>query len=97
MAGEWPRVPISHVGTTVIGGTPSRSVADDGDDSVPWATAKDVGAVSGRYLEQVAECITEEKVARPVAQLRERQAEVVKLDAAITKNLHELEFRENPR
>ncbi len=51
---------MSEVATAVIGGTPSRDVAVYWHGDVPWATAKDVAAVSGRYLLQVQELISEE-------------------------------------
>jgi len=69
MAGEWPNVEISHVATPVIGGTPSRSVAEYWGGDIPWATAKDVAAVSGRYLEHVEECISEEGLKNSAAKL----------------------------
>jgi len=69
MAGEWPNVEISHVATPIIGGTPSRSVAEYWGGDIPWATAKDVAAVSGRYLEHVEECISEEGLKNSAAKL----------------------------
>jgi len=69
MAGEWPNVVISHVATPVIGGTPSRSVAEYWSGDIPWATAKDVAAVSGRYLEHVEEYISEEGLKNSAAKL----------------------------
>jgi type I restriction enzyme S subunit len=69
MAGEWPNVVISHVATPVIGGTPSRSVAEYWGGDIPWATAKDVAAVSGRYLEHVEEYISEEGLKNSAAKL----------------------------
>jgi type I restriction enzyme S subunit len=69
MVGEWPNVVISHVATPVIGGTPSRSVAEHWGGDIPWATAKDVAAVSGRYLEHVEEYISEEGLKNSAAKL----------------------------
>ena len=69
MAGEWPNVEISHVATPIIGGTPSRSVAEYWGGDIPWATAKDVAAVSGRYLEHVEECLSEEGLKNSAAKL----------------------------
>jgi type I restriction enzyme S subunit len=69
MVGEWPNVVISHVATPVIGGTPSRSVAEYWGGDIPWATAKDVAAVSGRYLEHVEEYISEEGLKNSAAKL----------------------------
>jgi len=69
MTGEWPNVEISHVATPVIGGTPSRSVAEYWGGDIQWATAKDVAAVSGRYLEHVEECISEEGLKNSAAKL----------------------------
>jgi type I restriction enzyme S subunit len=69
MVSEWPNVVISHVATPVIGGTPSRSVAEYWGGDIPWATAKDVAAVSGRYLEHVEEYISEEGLKNSAAKL----------------------------
>ena len=59
MSGEWREVPVYEVASAVIGGTPARSVAEYWGGDIPWATAKDIAAVSSRYLDQVQECITE--------------------------------------
>jgi len=69
MAGEWPTVPVSQLATAVIGGTPSRNVADYWHGDVPWATAKDVAAVPGRYLEHVEERITREGLKHSAAKV----------------------------
>ncbi|MFN3614579.1 MAG: restriction endonuclease subunit S [Rubrimonas sp.] len=69
MAGEWPNVPISQVATAVIGGTPSRSVAEYWGADIPWATAKDVAAISGRYLYDVEEYITQKGLENSAAKL----------------------------
>ena len=69
MAGEWPTVPVSQLATAVIGGTPSRNVADYWHGDVPWATAKDVAAVPGRYLEHVEERITQEGLKHSAAKV----------------------------
>ena len=69
MVGEWPTVPVSQLATAVIGGTPSRNVADYWHGDVPWATAKDVTAVPGRYLEHVEERITQEGLKHSAAKV----------------------------
>jgi len=69
MADEWPTVPVSQFATAVIGGTPSRNVADYWHGDVPWATAKDVAAVPGRYLEHVEERITQEGLKHSAAKV----------------------------
>lgn len=69
MADEWREVPISKVATPVIGGTPSRSVAEYWHGDIPWATAKDIAAVSGRYLNHVEEFITQEGLENSAAKL----------------------------
>jgi type I restriction enzyme S subunit len=69
MVGEWPTVPVSQFATAVIGGTPSRNVADYWHGDVPWATAKDVAAVPGRYLEHVEERITQEGLKHSAAKV----------------------------
>jgi very-short-patch-repair endonuclease len=69
MADEWPTVPVSQFATAVIGGTPSRNVADYWHGDVPWATAKDVAAVPGRYLEHVDERITQEALKHSAAKV----------------------------
>ena len=60
MSSGWREVPVSEVASAVIGGTPARSVAEYWGGDIPWATAKDIAAVSSRYLDQVQECITEQ-------------------------------------
>jgi type I restriction enzyme S subunit len=69
MVGEWPKVPVSRVATAVIGGTPSRNVAEYWHGDIPWATAKDVAAVSGRYLTRVEEYITDDGLENSAAKL----------------------------
>ena len=68
-AGEWPKVPISHVATAVIGGTPSRSIPEYWGGDVPWVTAKDIANVLGRYLNEVQEFITKEGLENSAAKL----------------------------
>jgi type I restriction enzyme S subunit len=62
-------VPISELATAVIGGTPSRNVAEYWHGDIPWATAKDVASVSGRYLEKVEEHIACEGLKNSAAKL----------------------------
>lgn len=69
MAGGWVRVPVSQVATAVIGGTPSRDVSEYWHGDILWAAAKDVAAVSGRYLLQVQEFISEEGLNNSAAKL----------------------------
>ena len=69
MSGEWREVPVSEVAGAVIGGTPARSVVEYWGGDIPWATAKDVAAVSSRYLDQVQECITEQGLKSSAAKL----------------------------
>ena len=59
MDGGWPRVAVSEVATAVLGGTPSRGKPEYWNGDLPWATAKDVASIPGRYLDEVQECITE--------------------------------------
>ena len=66
---EWPEVPLSKVASAVIGGTPARSVAEYWGGNILWATAKDVAAVSSRYLDQVQECITKQGLESSAAKL----------------------------
>lgn len=77
MVGEWTWVPVSEVATAVIGGTPSRDVAEYGHGDIPWATAKDVAAVSGRYLLQVQEFISEEGLNSSAAKLMPKGTVVI--------------------
>ena len=65
----WPSVPISSIANAVIGGTPSRGEPQYWGGTTPWATAKDVASVSGRYLHQVEECITEKGLKSSAAKL----------------------------
>ena len=65
----WPSVPISSIANAVIGGTPSRGEPQYWGGTTPWATAKDVASVSGRYLHQVEECITEKGLKSSTAKL----------------------------
>ena len=69
MAREWTRVAVSNVANLVIGGTPSREVAEYWDGDIPWATAKDVTTVPSRYLENVKEFITEQGLKSSAAKL----------------------------
>ena len=57
--GGWRSVAISDIASPTIGGTPSRSVQDYWQGSIPWATAKDVAGSKSRYLGEVQESITE--------------------------------------
>ena len=66
---SWPSVPISSIANAVIGGTPSRGEPQYWGGTTPWATAKDVASVSGRYLHQVEECITEKGLKSSAAKL----------------------------
>ena len=66
---EWREVPVSEVASAVIGGTPARNVAEYWGGDIPWATAKDVAAISSRYLDQVQECITEQGLESSAAKL----------------------------
>ena len=59
MDGGWPRVAVSEVATAVLGGTPSRGKPEYWNGDLPWATAKDVASIPGRYLDEVQERITE--------------------------------------
>lgn len=77
MSHEWPKVPVSKVATPVIGGTPSRQIADYWNGNIPWATAKDVAAVSGRYLIQVQEFISEEGLNHSAAKLMPKGTVVI--------------------
>ena len=63
----WPRVSVSDIAATVIGGTPSREVAAYWRGDIPWATAKDVAGVSSRYLNEVQEFVTEKGLASSAA------------------------------
>ncbi len=69
MATTWSWVPVSKVATPVIGGTPNRNNPAFWNGNIPWATARDVAAVSGRYLVQVQEFITEEGLNHSAAKL----------------------------
>jgi type I restriction enzyme S subunit len=69
MASEWPSVALSQVVTPVIGGTPSRAVTEYWNGDIPWATAKDVARVTGRYLVRVEEFITPEGLENSAAKL----------------------------
>jgi type I restriction enzyme S subunit len=69
MASEWPRVALSQIATPVLGGTPSRAVAEYWNGDIPWATAKDVARVKGRYLESVEEFITRAGLENSAAKL----------------------------
>jgi len=69
MASEWTRVALSQIATPVLGGTPSRAVAEYWNGDIPWATAKDVARVKGRYLESVEEFITREGLENSAAKL----------------------------
>ncbi|MEJ5349031.1 MAG: restriction endonuclease subunit S [Desulfosoma sp.] len=77
MAGEWKRASVSKVATPVIGGTPSRYVPEYWNGSIPWATAKDVAAVSGRYLFHAQEFISEEGLNRSAAKLMPKGTVVI--------------------
>ena len=66
---EWHEVPVSKVAIAVIGGTPARSAVEYWGGDIPWATAKDIAAVSSRYLDQVQECITEQGLESSSAKL----------------------------
>ena len=77
MSGEWPMVPVSELATAVVGGTPSRNVAEYWHGDIPWATAKDVAAVSGRYLEKVEEHITCEGLENSAAKLLPKSTVVI--------------------
>jgi type I restriction enzyme S subunit len=44
---------------------------------IPWATAKDVAAVSGRYLHHVEECITQEGLKNSAAKLQPKGTVVI--------------------
>ncbi len=57
---KWSKISVSKVVNIVIGGTPSRNVAEYWHGDIPWATAKDVANVPSRYLDQVQEFITKE-------------------------------------
>ena len=65
----WREVPVSEIASAVIGGTPARDVAEYWGGDIPWATAKDLSAVSSRYLDQVNECITEQGLKSSAAKL----------------------------
>ena len=77
MVSEWSRVPISKVAYAVIGGTPSRKVPEYWHGDVPWATAKDVASVSGRYLNHVEEYITKEGLQNSAAKLLSKGTVVI--------------------
>jgi len=77
MAPKWPRVPISQVACAVIGGTPSRNAPEYWRGDVPWATAKDIAGVSGRYLEHVEEYITQEGLRNSAAKLLPKSTVVI--------------------
>jgi type I restriction enzyme S subunit len=70
-------VPVSELATAVIGGTPSRNVAEYWHGDIPWATAKDVAAVSARYLEKVEEHITCEGLENSAAKLLPKSTVVI--------------------
>jgi type I restriction enzyme S subunit len=70
-------VPVSELATAVVGGTPSRNVAEYWHGDIPWATAKDVAAVSGRYLEKVEEHITCEGLENSAAKLLPKSTVVI--------------------
>ena len=74
---EWPEVPLSKVASAVIGGTPARSVAEYWGGNILWATAKDVAAVSSRYLDQVQECITKQGLESSAAKLMPKGTVVI--------------------
>jgi len=60
MTGEWVKVPISSVVRVLIGGTPNRSIPDYWGGDIPWATAKDIANVNGRYLNETEQFITKD-------------------------------------
>ena len=66
---SWSSVPISSIANSAIGGTPSRGEPQYWGGTTPWATAKDVASVSGRYLHQVEEFITDKGLKSSVAKL----------------------------
>ena len=66
---KWPVVPVSEVATAIIGGTPSRKVAEFWNGNIPWATARDVAAVQARRLYQAQERITKQGLESSAAKL----------------------------
>lgn len=66
---DWRWVPVSNVAVIVIGGTPSRSVKKYWNGKIPWASAKDVASVSGRYLYSPQEFITAQGLESSAAKL----------------------------
>ena len=66
---SWSSVPISSIANSAIGGTPSRGEPQYWGGTTPWATAKDVASVSGRYLHQVEEFITDKGLKSSAAKL----------------------------
>ena len=66
---SWSSVPISSIANSAIGGTPSRGEPQYWGGTTPWATAKDVASVSGRYLHQVEEFITDKGLKSSTAKL----------------------------
>ena len=66
---DWLSVPVSYVTTAIIGGTPSRSMKEYWHGEIPWTAAKDVAAVSGRYLDRCQEFITEQGLESSAAKL----------------------------
>ena len=73
----WPEVPLSEITTAIIGGTPSRGRSDYWGGKIPWATAKDVAAVSSRHLEHVTEYITERGLASSAAKLMPKSTIII--------------------
>jgi len=77
MRGRWRVVPIISVASPVIGGTPKRSKANYWNGNIPWATARDIASIRGRYLNETQDYISEEGLSKSNAKLMPKGTVVI--------------------
>lgn len=66
---KWKWVELSAVGNVVGGGTPSTSVLDYWDGTIPWLTPADMGKFTSKYVEKCSKFITQKGLDHSSAKL----------------------------
>jgi type I restriction enzyme S subunit len=79
----WADEPIDALGEIVGGGTPSRAAASFWGGSIPWVTPTDITALTGKYVWDTPEKITDDGLVGSAAKLLPRGAIVVTTRATL--------------
>jgi len=70
MRSEWQKVAVSEIAVPILGGTPAKAQSEYWNGgTIPWATAKDIASVTGRFINATNNNITWQGLENSAAKL----------------------------